>query len=189
MAAVAFMGLDPPEPWIFFAMSKKPDGTFVRSPHPTLSGTGEQMLTFRGGTHVMPVPSTKNVDRNKGVSTAVLFEDGIVGKLPNRVIEEVARTFTRGHPRHHRQSTDGTFFLTRTASVVTAKAPDARNLVFVLRINCFGILRRLALRESATTSCLRTNGMCGTSGGFREGRLSLQLRRELQMKLRNPQIS
>jgi len=81
LAAVAFMGLDPPEPWIFFATRKDTDGTFVRVPHPTLGGKNAQMLNMRGGKHVMPVPSTKNVDGDKGVGTAVLFENGIAGKF------------------------------------------------------------------------------------------------------------
>jgi hypothetical protein len=63
LGAVAFMGLEPPEPWIFFAMNKQMNGTFVRSPHPSLGGKDAQMLIFRGGTHVMPSPSTKNVDK------------------------------------------------------------------------------------------------------------------------------
>jgi hypothetical protein len=94
LAAVAFMGLDTPEPWIFFTMSKKMDGTFVRSPHPTLGGKDAQMLTFRGGFPVMPVPSTTNLDADRGVSTSVLFEKDIVGKLARPVFAGLA------HPLH-----------------------------------------------------------------------------------------
>lgn len=97
LGAVAFMGLDTPEPWIFFAMSKK-DGKLVRAPHPTLGGKDAQMLTFRGGTHVMPIPSTKNIDRDKGVSTSVLFESGIVGKFAAPVFNGLARPLHQDIP-------------------------------------------------------------------------------------------
>jgi hypothetical protein len=98
LAAVAFMGIDPPEPWIFFAMSKRPDGTFVRAPHPALGGKDAQMLIFRGGEHVMPLPSTKNVDLGRGVSTAVLFKDGIAAKLVVPVFDGLARPLHQDIP-------------------------------------------------------------------------------------------
>jgi hypothetical protein len=78
--AMAFMGLRPPEPWIFFAMRKK-DDVFVRAPNPSFDGDGAQMLTFRGGTPVMPTPKTKNVDGARGVSTASLFAPKAKDKL------------------------------------------------------------------------------------------------------------
>jgi hypothetical protein len=71
LTEMAFMGIDKPEPWIFFALVRRSDGAFVQ-PGPA------QMLTFRGGTHVMPIPRNSNVDGTVGVSTAPLFENGVV---------------------------------------------------------------------------------------------------------------
>jgi hypothetical protein len=72
---LAFMGIEPNEPWIFFAMHKRADGVFERVRPQSLGGSDAQMLTFKGGTHVMPVPATTNVSPKdkQGVATAPLF--------------------------------------------------------------------------------------------------------------------
>ena len=72
LSAMAFMGINPPEPWIFFAMRKDQD-QFVLMQNPSLGGKSSQMLTFRGGTPVMPSPQTTNVDKTRGVNTASLI--------------------------------------------------------------------------------------------------------------------
>ncbi|MDX1964966.1 MAG: hypothetical protein SFX18_17595 [Pirellulales bacterium] len=73
LSAMAFMGIDSPEPWIFFAMVKQ-EGKFVRTGHPTLGTEQAQMLTFRGGDKVMPHPKNSTFGNGFGVSTSVLFE-------------------------------------------------------------------------------------------------------------------
>jgi hypothetical protein len=74
LGAMAFMGLDFPEPWIFFAMAKR-NGQFVRVGHPTLPTEQAQMLQMRGGDHIMPTPVTLTFGKGSGVSTAKLFEN------------------------------------------------------------------------------------------------------------------
>jgi hypothetical protein len=90
LAAVAFMGLEPPEPWIFFAMTNK-DGALAKSPHPSLGGESAQMLTFRGGTHVMPPPMNRNLETGQGVSTASLFGSNVEEVLNNPVLPNHSR--------------------------------------------------------------------------------------------------
>jgi hypothetical protein len=106
LAAMAFMGLDPPEPWIFFAMIRK-DRTFVRAPHPSLGGESAQMLVFRGGTHVMPLPTTRNVDKGRGVSTAGLFMGQAKDKLGDPVFADLPKLRNKDIPdliAHPRQA-------------------------------------------------------------------------------------
>lgn len=86
--AVAFMGIDFPEPWIFFAM-KRENGQFVQAGHPSLLPEMAQMVIFRGGDRVMPHPTNSMFGKGVGVSSAPLFEDGldldtaaIAGPLP-----------------------------------------------------------------------------------------------------------
>ena len=90
LAAIAFMGLEPPEPWIFFAMAKQ-GGAFVRVPAPTLGTNQAQMLSFVDEKNVLPVPATENLGKGKGVSTAMLFEGGIESKLASSVLGDPAR--------------------------------------------------------------------------------------------------
>ncbi len=71
--AVAFMGLDAPEPWIFFAMARQ-DGVFSHASHPSLPPRSAQMLSFRDGDHVTPRPSNSTFGKGLGVSTAQLFD-------------------------------------------------------------------------------------------------------------------
>ena len=91
LGAMALMGIDPPEPWIFFAVLKQKDGKFALAPNPSLGGNSAQMLILRGGTPVMPRPATTNVDADKGVSTALLFPDAAgKAKLDKPVFEGLA---------------------------------------------------------------------------------------------------
>ncbi len=76
LSGVAFMGLEPPEPWIFFAMTKV-NGAFVRIPAPTLGRNQAQMLSFVGGDVVFPVSIPNNSDGKQGVNTAVLFDPDV----------------------------------------------------------------------------------------------------------------
>lgn len=83
---IAFMGLaSVQKPWVFFTMRKGPAGVFVPVPLKVLGGQNAQMLTFGIDGHVMPVPAPTNLGGTKGVSTAVLFEDGIDKKLATPV--------------------------------------------------------------------------------------------------------
>lgn len=72
LSAVAFMGIDPPEPWIFFAM-RKSGAEFKLQSFPVLSGNSAEMLILAGGTPVIPTPATTNVDAGRGVHTSLLF--------------------------------------------------------------------------------------------------------------------
>jgi hypothetical protein len=94
LTEMAFMGTDPPEPWVFFAMARRPDGLFVPIGPPSLGGQRAQMLTFRGGTPVMPAPRTTNIDAASGVSTAPLFRSNAAALLPTAALA------TAAHPLH-----------------------------------------------------------------------------------------
>jgi hypothetical protein len=91
---MAFMGIDPPEPWIFFAMVRRPDGAFVQVAPSSLGGKSAQMMTIRGDGRVMPSPQTMNVDGKVGVSTAQLFSADAQSLLGRPVIPGAA------HPIH-----------------------------------------------------------------------------------------
>lgn len=90
LSGVAFMGLDGRvEPWIFFAMSKLPNGTLVQAPFPTLGGKNAQMITGTSfGQRIIPVPTTTNLTSNQGVSTAMLLGIGIANRLDNPVFPD-----------------------------------------------------------------------------------------------------
>lgn len=89
LSAMALMGLDGPEPWIFIAMSQFPPGAEHFGPVPFLPA---QMLSFRNGPgEVLPVPSVDNTNiilskipmpqdaaKRRGVATAVLFNDSSI---------------------------------------------------------------------------------------------------------------
>jgi hypothetical protein len=90
LGAMAFMGINPPEPWIFVALQKGRDGTFAPPPNPSLGGTSSQMLILRGGNAAMPEPTPKNVDEKRGVSTALLFPDAAAqAKLEKPVFDDL----------------------------------------------------------------------------------------------------
>ena len=97
LAAMAFMGVDGSEPWIFFAMRRTPAGTFVLAPQKPLSGSPAQMLTLRGGAAVTPTPSTGNVG-TRGVSTSLLFPSGAAGKLGTAVFDGEPRPLHQDIP-------------------------------------------------------------------------------------------
>jgi hypothetical protein len=98
LGAVAFMGIEPPEPWIFFAMSKKADRTMFVPPHPVLGDTAAQMLTFQGGTPVMPQPKTTNIDLTRGVSTSMLLPSATPEKLNSVVFNDLPRPLHKDIP-------------------------------------------------------------------------------------------
>ncbi|MEM9092386.1 MAG: hypothetical protein AAGC93_27100 [Cyanobacteria bacterium P01_F01_bin.53] len=86
LLATAFMGIEPPEPWIFFAMRKQANGFFAQTDAPTLKkGEKAQMLSFLDTRNVSPVPETTNLSAKEGVSTAMLFDGDISSKLASKV--------------------------------------------------------------------------------------------------------
>jgi hypothetical protein len=95
LRAASFMGVQGSEPWIFFAMAKQPRGMFVIPPLRTLRGPAAQMLTFKGGTAVMPLPSTLNVDATHGVSTSTLFESVAAATLDQPAVTGFAQPLKR----------------------------------------------------------------------------------------------
>ena len=90
LAGVSFMGLEPPEPWIFSAMVKQ-NGSFAPIPAPTLGSNKAQMLSFRDSRNVSPVPAPENLGSAKGVSTTLLFEPGVESKLSSPVFSGQSR--------------------------------------------------------------------------------------------------
>jgi len=88
LSAIAFMGIDPPEPWIFFAMSKRGTDLKLQS-FPVLDGNTSQMLILAGGVPVVPTPVTTNLDAGRGVHTSLLFSRTIRGQLNSPVFEDV----------------------------------------------------------------------------------------------------
>ncbi len=90
MSGVAFMGIQAAEPWIFFSMTSRSDGIALFA-DPAFGGKTAQMLNFSGGTSVMPQPTTKNIDPTKGVSTALLFDGDVAGRLTQPVFAGVDR--------------------------------------------------------------------------------------------------
>lgn len=90
LAGVSFMGLEPPEPWIFSAMVKQ-NGSFAQIPAPTLGGNKAQMLSFRDDKHVSPAPAPENLGNAKGISTTLLFKQDMENKLSSPVFANQAR--------------------------------------------------------------------------------------------------
>ncbi|MEZ6032001.1 MAG: hypothetical protein R3C17_02845 [Planctomycetaceae bacterium] len=96
LSAMAMMGLQNPEPWIFVAtFQPKPTDPFQALPIPVFTDPGAaspadkiktaEMLTFRDTPHIQPVPHTNNRNpatavlsvlpaQRRGVSTSPLFE-------------------------------------------------------------------------------------------------------------------
>ncbi|GAA5124966.1 hypothetical protein JIN84_13415 [Luteolibacter yonseiensis] len=91
LRAMAIMGLpNGQEPWIFVAVIVTPDGKCVVAPGFNMPDKEQkaQALSFLSGPEVLPVPVTNNrspitnqsivpLDMRRGVSTAVLFKDGL----------------------------------------------------------------------------------------------------------------
>ena len=94
LTELAFMGIDAPEPWIFFGMARS-GNTFVSTKPRALGGTADaQMLILRGGTPVLPAPKTTNVTAKTGVSTSLLF----AGDLDAKVFTGAPRPLHRDVP-------------------------------------------------------------------------------------------
>jgi hypothetical protein len=101
LVATAFMGLDVKEPWIFFAFVKLPNGKFLKPTFPTIAGKDAQMVNFRPGSegsNVVPVPKTANLEQNRGVSTARLFDADMPTKLDKPVFDDLAAPLWREVP-------------------------------------------------------------------------------------------
>jgi hypothetical protein len=83
LAAISFMGLDTPEPWIFFALKPAAGGRFVPAAQPTLGGSHAQMISFRSGdAEILPRSTGVNTGAaGKIVSTAPLFDGGLTANL------------------------------------------------------------------------------------------------------------
>ena len=82
LAAISFMGIDTPEPWIFFALKPAAGGRFVPAAQPTLGGSHAQMISFRGAIEIAPRSTGMNTgSAGKIVSTASLFDDVLAGNL------------------------------------------------------------------------------------------------------------
>jgi hypothetical protein len=82
LSTISFMGIDDPEPWIFFPMRKE-GGVFVQGDVKGgfLPPTKAQMFGLRAGPgQVVPVPQL-NAATGAGLSTAVLFKSGALSTL------------------------------------------------------------------------------------------------------------
>jgi hypothetical protein len=104
---LAFMGIQPPEPWIFFAMRRRPlDGAFERVGPRALVGRQAQLLRFVGGEPVFPVPNSLNdaqdppfTNRDSaGVSTAPLFQRNSQDRLLTPVFPGTPRPLLQDIP-------------------------------------------------------------------------------------------
>jgi len=91
LTEMAFIGTDPPEPWIFLAMAGPGNGSFVTVAPPNADGATAQMLTFRGGDPVVPVVQTRNLDASAGVSTEPLFRDELAESLHSPAVPGLSR--------------------------------------------------------------------------------------------------
>jgi hypothetical protein len=115
LTAVAFMGVDSPEPWIFFAMRKAGAETKLQ-PFPVLGGNTAQMLIFRGGAPVIPTPSTANVDAARGVHTLMLFSRTVRDQLDKPVFDDIPNLKFRDIPDLVANPTRSHFFNTDCVS-------------------------------------------------------------------------
>ena len=99
LAAISFMGIDTPEPWIFFALKPAPAGTFVPAPQATMGGSHAQMISFRSGVEIMPLSTGKNTgSAGKIISTAALFERDARTRLDNPAADGVPRMLRQDIP-------------------------------------------------------------------------------------------
>lgn len=76
LSNVAFMGLDFPEPWIFFIVRRQPSGEFQLTPLSSAGRKQAQMFSRRNSKFVLPEPTNRTF-RTKGVSTASLFSGSV----------------------------------------------------------------------------------------------------------------
>jgi hypothetical protein len=95
LRAVSFMGIDRPEPWIFFAMTRSnSNGTLRLFAPPSIQPATAQMLSFRGIDRVVPQP---NLLEHK-VSTAMLFAPNVTSRLDQPVSAELGSVRLRDIP-------------------------------------------------------------------------------------------
>ena len=96
---VSFMGIQDPEPWIFFSVRRPlPDGSFAPRtvggfpPAPAGGATPvtSQMLIFRGGPPVVPAPVADPAS-GAGVSTALLFGGDVKSRLDTPLFANATR--------------------------------------------------------------------------------------------------
>lgn len=118
LSAIAFMGIDPPEPWIFFAMNKSETGLKLQS-FPMLGGNSSQMLILRGGSPVVPTPVTTNLDARRGVHTSLLFSRTIREQLDMPVFQDLPNLKHRDIPNVIANPTRSHFFNTDCVSCHT----------------------------------------------------------------------
>jgi len=82
LQAISFMGIDEPEPWIFFSMR------VPRKTDPLLPPAQEEMLIFRGGDPVVTRQRNSQFGVGMGVSTATLFAEGISDRVEHRALPD-----------------------------------------------------------------------------------------------------
>jgi len=109
---VSFMGIQDPEPWIFFSVRRPlpdPDGHFAPRPvggfpPPPASSTTpavtSQMLIFRGGPPVVPSP-VADPESGAGVSTALLFGGDVRSRLDTPLFANASRSDLKALKIHH----------------------------------------------------------------------------------------
>ena len=131
--AISFTGIEPPEPWIFFATVVTDDGRVVPAPQPVLNRGHVQMLGLLNAPAAQPVPSVTNVDASagKGVSTGVLFASDIRDRFGEPVFADRARPLHRdiadlvANPRRaHVLNTDCVSCHTESARRVVLNMPE-----------------------------------------------------------------
>jgi hypothetical protein len=118
LSAVAFMGIDPPEPWIFFTMRRTSDG-FKLSPFPALGNNPAQMLLMLSSTPVTPAPTTTNVDPTRGVHTSLLFSRTIKNQLETPVFGDLPSLKFKNIPDFIANPNRSNFFTTDCVSCHT----------------------------------------------------------------------
>lgn len=145
--AAAFMGLAPrPEPWVFFAMARDSQGKLVRAPNRSLGGATAQMLTFRGGDPVIPVPAPLNLSTTSGVSTSLLFARDANDRLNNPALPSPGAPLLR----------DVVDFVAN---------PQRANFFNTDCVSCHSeSTRRQALRITTQTADIRFTPAAGVSG-------------------------
>jgi hypothetical protein len=96
---MTLVGTDKASQWIFVALKKQQDGSFAVFRNPSIDGKcGELLMLLGNKTPVMPLPTTKNVEGRKGVSTASLFPtDDAFGKL-NQTVPDIPELKYRNIP-------------------------------------------------------------------------------------------
>lgn len=168
LTEMAFMGLDEPEPWIFFGMVRI-GGTFVRTKPPAIGGADAQMLIFRGGPPVIPSPKPMNFQGELGVSTAsplrsVEFDGTFRGDLEEKALADPASPLLRDVPdiianpeRSHVLNTDCVSCHTESSLRSALKIINDARFKYKVPAGLSGVDER---------TCLRLSGMFAISAGF-----------------------